>query len=115
MISITDGQIFLATDLFNKGTKPAIDIGISVSRVGSSAQFDILKLIAGRLKLQLAQFSELEGFSQFASDLGSDSLKILKVGNVIRELLVQDVNDPLDALQVVLYYQWLLPPIFSQS
>lgn len=100
LISITDGQIFLATDLFNKGTKPAIDIGISVSRVGSSAQFDILKLIAGRLKLQLAQFSELEGFSQFASDLGSDSLKILKVGNVIRELLVQDVNDPLDALQV---------------
>jgi F-type H+-transporting ATPase subunit alpha len=69
VISITDGQIFLSKDLFNSGIKPAIDVGISVSRVGSAAQIKAMKQVAGKLKLELAQFAELEAFSQFASDL----------------------------------------------
>ena len=69
VISITDGQIFLSGDLFNSGLRPAINVGISVSRVGSAAQIKAMKQVAGTLKLELAQFDELEAFSQFASDL----------------------------------------------
>ncbi|PHU21378.1 ATP synthase subunit alpha, chloroplastic [Capsicum chinense] len=69
VISIIDGQIFLSADLFNSGIRPAINVGISVSRVGSAAQIKAMKQVAGKLKLELAQFAELEAFAQFASDL----------------------------------------------
>jgi len=75
VISITDGQIFLSGDLFNAGIRPAINVGISVSRVGSAAQIKAMKQVAGKLKLELAQFAELEAFSQFASDLDQATTK----------------------------------------
>ena len=99
LISITDGQLFLSTDLFNQGIKPAIDVGISVTRVGSAAQQDQMKMVAGRLKLTLAQFVELEAFSQFASDLGEDTARALANGRRIRELLKQDVASPMSIPQ----------------
>jgi F-type H+-transporting ATPase subunit alpha len=94
VISITDGQIFLSNDLFNSGVKPAIDVGISVSRVGSAAQIKAMKKVAGKLKLELAQFAELEAFSQFASDLDKNTLAQLERGKRLRELLKQPVNTP---------------------
>ena len=94
VISITDGQIFLSNDLFNSGIKPAIDVGISVSRVGSAAQIKGMKQVAGKLKLELAQFAELEAFSQFASDLDKATLKQLERGRRLRELLKQPQNSP---------------------
>jgi F-type H+-transporting ATPase subunit alpha len=105
VISITDGQIFLSKDLFNSGIKPAIDIGISVSRVGSAAQIKAMKQVAGKLKLELAQFAELEAFSQFSSDLDKNTLKQLARGQRLRELLKQDQNSPKKVeLQVALIY-----------
>jgi F-type H+-transporting ATPase subunit alpha len=94
VISITDGQIFLSKDLFNSGIKPAIDVGISVSRVGSAAQIKAMKQVAGKLKLELAQFAELEAFSQFASDLDKATLAQLARGQRLRELLKQPQNSP---------------------
>jgi F-type H+-transporting ATPase subunit alpha len=94
VISITDGQIFLSKDLFNSGIKPAIDVGISVSRVGSAAQIKAMKQVAGKLKLELAQFAELEAFSQFASDLDKATLAQLARGQRLRELLKQPANTP---------------------
>lgn len=94
VISITDGQIFLSNDLFNAGIKPAIDVGISVSRVGSAAQIKAMKQVAGKLKLELAQFAELEAFSQFASDLDKATLQQLARGQRLRELLKQAQNSP---------------------
>nr|AIM52778.1 ATP synthase CF1, subunit alpha [Ochromonas sp. CCMP1393] len=94
VISITDGQIFLSNDLFNSGIKPAIDVGISVSRVGSAAQIKGMKQVAGKLKLELAQFAELEAFSQFASDLDKATLQQLSRGQRLRELLKQPQNSP---------------------
>lgn len=94
VISITDGQIFLSKDLFNAGIKPAIDVGISVSRVGSAAQIKAMKQVAGKLKLELAQFTELESFSQFASDLDKATLQQLARGQRLRELLKQPQNSP---------------------
>lgn len=94
VISITDGQIFLSNDLFNSGIKPAIDIGISVSRVGSNAQIKAMKQVAGKLKLELAQFAELEAFSQFSSDLDKATLQQLARGQRLRELLKQPQNSP---------------------
>jgi len=94
VISITDGQIFLSKDLFNSGIKPAIDVGISVSRVGSAAQIKAMKQVAGKLKLELAQFAELEAFSQFASDLDKATLQQLSRGQRLRELLKQPQNSP---------------------
>ncbi len=94
VISITDGQIFLSKDLFNSGIKPAIDVGISVSRVGSAAQIKAMKQVAGKLKLELAQFTELETFSQFASDLDKATLQQLARGQRLRELLKQPQNSP---------------------
>jgi F-type H+-transporting ATPase subunit alpha len=94
VISITDGQVFLSNDLFNSGIKPAIDVGISVSRVGSAAQIKAMKQVAGKLKLELAQFAELEAFSQFASDLDKATLAQLARGQRLRELLKQPVNTP---------------------
>ena len=105
VISITDGQIFLSNDLFNSGIRPAINVGISVSRVGSAAQTKAMKKVAGKLKLELAQFAELEAFSQFASDLDEATQKQLARGSRLRELLKQPQNSPLSvAEQVALIY-----------
>jgi len=101
VISITDGQIFLSNDLFNSGTKPAIDVGISVSRVGSAAQIKAMKQVAGKLKLELAQFAELEAFSQFASDLDKATLAQLARGQRLRELLKQPQSSPKSVEQQV--------------
>jgi F-type H+-transporting ATPase subunit alpha len=95
VISITDGQIFLSGDIFNAGIRPAINVGISVSRVGSAAQPKAMKKVAGKLKLELAQFAELEAFSQFASDLDQATQKQLARGQRLRELLKQAQASPL--------------------
>nr|UXE30975.1 ATP synthase CF1 subunit alpha [Ostreobium quekettii] len=95
VISITDGQIFLSGDIFNSGIRPAINIGISVSRVGSAAQPKAMKQVAGKLKLELAQFAELEAFSQFASDLDQATQNQLARGSRLRELLKQPQASPL--------------------
>jgi F-type H+-transporting ATPase subunit alpha len=95
VISITDGQIFLSADLFNAGIRPAINVGISVSRVGSAAQIKAMKQVAGKLKLELAQFAELEAFSQFASDLDQATQNQLARGVRLRELLKQPQSSPL--------------------
>jgi F-type H+-transporting ATPase subunit alpha len=95
VISITDGQIFLETDLFNKGIRPALNVGISVSRVGSSAQTKAMKKVAGKIRLELAQFRELEAFMQFASDLDEDTKKRIDSGRKYVELLKQKQNDPM--------------------
>lgn len=95
VISITDGQIFLSGDIFNAGIRPAINVGISVSRVGSAAQPKAMKQVAGKLKLELAQFAELEAFSQFASDLDQATQNQLARGQRLRELLKQPQASPL--------------------
>lgn len=95
VISITDGQIFLSADIFNSGIRPAINVGISVSRVGSAAQPKAMKKVAGQLKLELAQFAELEAFSQFSSDLDQTTQKQLARGQRLRELLKQSQASPL--------------------
>ncbi|MBT5346603.1 F0F1 ATP synthase subunit alpha [bacterium] len=99
VISITDGQIFLKTDLFNKGVRPAIDAGNSVSRVGGSAQTHIVKKLSGTVKLSLAQYYELEAFSQFASELDQTTLDQLNRGRRVVELLKQNQNSPLSVAQ----------------
>jgi F-type H+-transporting ATPase subunit alpha len=105
VISITDGQIFLSGDLFNSGIRPAINVGISVSRVGSAAQVKAMKKVAGKLKLELAQFAELEAFSQFASDLDKATQNQLARGLRLRELLKQPLNSPLKVYeQIALVY-----------
>ncbi len=95
VISITDGQIFLETNLFNSGIRPAINVGLSVSRVGGAAQIKATKQVAGTLKLSLAQFRELEAFAQFASDLDENTRKELELGQRMVEVLKQGVNAPL--------------------
>lgn len=95
VISITDGQIFLSSDLFNAGLRPAINAGISVSRVGSAAQIKAMKQVAGKLKLDLAQFAELEAFAQFASDLDKATQNQLARGQRLRELLKQAQYSPI--------------------
>jgi F-type H+-transporting ATPase subunit alpha len=95
VISITDGQIFLSASIFNAGIRPAINVGISVSRVGSAAQPKAMKQVAGSLKLSLAQFAELEAFSQFASDLDQATQNQLARGQRLRELLKQAQSSPL--------------------
>ncbi len=95
VISITDGQIFLTSDLFNSGIRPAINVGISVSRVGSAAQTKAIKKVAGVLKLELAQFDELAAFSQFASDLDKATQNQLARGERLRELMKQPQYSPL--------------------
>jgi F-type H+-transporting ATPase subunit alpha len=105
VISITDGQVFLSSDLFNSGLRPAINVGISVSRVGGAAQTKAIKKIAGTLKLELAQFDELAAFSQFASDLDAATQKQLARGKRLRELLKQPQFSPLIlAEQVAIVY-----------
>nr|YP_004891344.1 ATP synthase CF1 alpha chain [Cephalotaxus harringtonia var. wilsoniana]YP_009471737.1 ATP synthase CF1 subunit alpha [Cephalotaxus sinensis]YP_009641667.1 ATP synthase CF1 subunit alpha [Cephalotaxus hainanensis]YP_010137911.1 ATP synthase CF1 subunit alpha [Cephalotaxus fortunei var. alpina]YP_010137993.1 ATP synthase CF1 subunit alpha [Cephalotaxus fortunei]YP_010138075.1 ATP synthase CF1 subunit alpha [Cephalotaxus griffithii]YP_010138239.1 ATP synthase CF1 subunit alpha [Cephalotaxus len=95
VISITDGQIFLSADLFNAGIQPAINVGLSVSRVGSAAQMKAMKQVAGKLKLELAQLAELEAFAQFASDLDKATQDQLARGQRLRQLLKQSQSDPL--------------------
>lgn len=101
VISITDGQIFLSADIFNAGIRPAINVGISVSRVGSAAQVKAMKQVAGKLKLELAQFAELEAFSQFASDLDAATQAQLARGVRLRELLKQAQSEPLSVADQV--------------
>jgi len=95
VISITDGQIFLETELFYKGVRPAINAGLSVSRVGSAAQIKTMRLLAGTLKLELAQFREMASFAKFGSDLDTATLALLRRGSRLTELLKQDQYVPL--------------------
>ncbi len=95
VISITDGQIFLETDLFNAGIRPAVNVGLSVSRVGGSAQTKLVKKVASKLKLELAYFRELQAFAQFASDLDETTRKRIDRGTVMVELLKQANGQPL--------------------
>ncbi len=101
VISITDGQIFLSSDLFNSGVRPAVNPGISVSRVGSAAQTKAMKKVAGKLKLELAQFDDLQAFAQFASDLDKTTQDQLARGQRLRELLKQSQNSPLAVYEQV--------------
>ena len=101
VISITDGQIFLSADIFNAGIRPAINVGISVSRVGSAAQVKAMKQVAGKLKLELAQFAELEAFAQFSSDLDAATQAQLARGVRLRELLKQAQSEPLSVADQV--------------
>jgi len=94
VISITDGQIFLEANLFNAGVRPAINVGISVSRVGGNAQIKSMKKVAGTLKLDQAQFRELEAFAKFGSDLDAVTLNVIEKGKRNVEILKQDLNDP---------------------
>jgi len=94
VISITDGQIFLTSDLFNSGVRPAIDVGISVSRVGGNAQIKSMKKVAGTLKLDQAQYRELEAFAKFGSDLDAATLNVIEKGKRNVEILKQNQNDP---------------------
>jgi F-type H+-transporting ATPase subunit alpha len=102
VISITDGQIFLETNLFFKGVRPAINVGLSVSRVGSAAQTKAMKKVAGSIKLELAQFREMEAFSQFASDLDAATQRLLARGARLTEILKQGQYSPLSVAEQVL-------------
>ena len=94
VISITDGQIFLETELFFRGIRPAVNVGISVSRVGSAAQIKAMKQVAGRIKLELAQYREMAAFAQFASDLDASTQELLARGARLTELLKQPQYRP---------------------
>ena len=96
VISITDGQIFLETDLFNEGTRPAVNVGLSVSRVGGAAQVGAMKQVAGRLRMDLAQYRELAAFSQFGSDLDQTTQETLNRGADMTEILKQGQYMPMD-------------------
>jgi len=102
VISITDGQIFLETDLFYQGIRPAINPGISVSRVGSAAQTKAMKKVAGKLRLELAQFRELAAFAQFASDLDKETKEKIERGKRLTEILTQNQYSPLSVAQQVI-------------
>ncbi|RMF14771.1 MAG: F0F1 ATP synthase subunit alpha, partial [Alphaproteobacteria bacterium] len=95
VISITDGQIFLETDLFYRGIRPAINVGLSVSRVGSAAQIKAMKQVAGSMKLELAQYREMEAFAQFGSDLDKATQQLLARGQRLTELLKQPQYSPM--------------------
>ena len=105
VISITDGQIFLETELFYQGIRPALNTGLSVSRVGSSAQTNAMKSVAGSIKLELAQYREMAAFAQFGSDLDASTQQLLNRGARLTELLKQPQYSPLtNAEQVVVLY-----------
>ena len=101
VISITDGQIFLETDLFNAGVRPAVNVGLSVSRVGGSAQLKAMKQVAGRLRMDLAQYRELAAFAQFGSDLDKTTQATLRRGDRMTELLKQRQYEPMEAAEQV--------------
>jgi F-type H+-transporting ATPase subunit alpha len=102
VISITDGQIFLETDLFNAGIRPAVNAGISVSRVGGAAQTKIIKKLSGGVKLALAQYRELAAFAQFASDLDAATRAQLERGQRVTELMKQKQYSPLSIAQLAI-------------
>ncbi|MEL7278132.1 MAG: F0F1 ATP synthase subunit alpha, partial [Pseudomonadota bacterium] len=105
VISITDGQIFLETELFYQGIRPAVNTGLSVSRVGSSAQTKAMKSVAGSIKLELAQYREMAAFAQFGSDLDASTQRLLNRGARLTELLKQPQYSPLtNAEQVIVIY-----------
>ena len=105
VISITDGQIYLESDLFYKGIRPALNVGLSVSRVGSAAQIKAIKKVAGKLRLDLAQFRELESFAQFGSDLDEKTRAQIERGRRAVEILKQNQCDPLSVEnQVAILY-----------
>lgn len=105
VISITDGQIFLESELFYAGQRPAVNAGISVSRVGGSAQIKAMKQVSGTLRLELAQYRELEAFTQFGSDLDSDSTRRLEKGKRLVEILKQDQYKPMEVgKQIAILY-----------
>ncbi|MBT6573961.1 F0F1 ATP synthase subunit alpha, partial [Candidatus Falkowbacteria bacterium] len=105
VISITDGQIFLENDLFNQGIRPAVNVGLSVSRVGSSAQIKAMKKVAGKLRLEVAQYRELAAFAQFGSDLDESTQKQLETGKRITEILKQGQYQPVEVeKQVIIIY-----------
>lgn len=105
VISITDGQIYLEPDLFYQGNRPAVNAGLSVSRVGSSAQIKAMKKVAGKMRLEAAQYRELAAFAQFGSDLDEETRKKLERGKRLMEILKQDQYEPMDvALQVVVFF-----------
>jgi len=101
VISITDGQIFLETDLFFQGIRPAVNVGLSVSRVGSSAQVKAMKQVAGKIKGELAQYRELAAFAQFGSDLDASTQAILNRGDRLTELMKQGQFSPLQVEEQV--------------
>ena len=102
VISITDGQIFLETELFNQGIRPAVNVGLSVSRVGSAAQTKAMKKVAGSIKLELAQYREMAAFAQFGSDLDAATQKLLNRGSKLTELLKQNQYSPMTVAQQVI-------------
>lgn len=102
VISITDGQIFLQTELFNSGVRPAVDSGLSVSRVGSAAQIKAMKQVSGSLKLELAQYREMQAFAKFGSDLDAATSETLAHGERLTRLLIQNQYDPMSASHQVL-------------
>jgi F-type H+-transporting ATPase subunit alpha len=105
VISITDGQIFLETELFYKGIRPAVNVGLSVSRVGSAAQIKAMKQVAGTIKLDLAQYREMAAFAQFASDMDASTRQLLSRGERLTELLKQSQYSPMAVEeQVVVIY-----------
>merc|ERR1712058_51509 len=101
VISITDGQIFLETELFHKGVRPAINVGLSVSRVGSAAQIKAMKQVAGTLKLELAQYREVAAFAQFGSDLDASTQQQLLRGGILTELLKQKQFVPMKTSEII--------------
>ena len=102
VISITDGQIFLDTELFNQGIRPAVNVGLSVSRVGSAAQTKAMKSVAGSIKLELAQYREMAAFAQFGSDLDASTQKLLNRGSKLTELLKQGQYSPMTVAEQVI-------------
>ena len=102
VISITDGQIFLETNLFNQGIRPAINVGLSVSRVGSSAQTKAMKKVSGSMKLELAQYREMAAFAQFGSDLDASTQQLLNRGSKLTELLKQKQYSPMTVAEQVI-------------
>ena len=102
VISITDGQIFLETNLFNQGIRPAINVGLSVSRVGSAAQTKAMKKVSGSMKLELAQYREMAAFAQFGSDLDASTQKLLNRGSKLTELLKQKQYSPMTVAEQVI-------------
>ena len=101
VISITDGQIFLETELFYQGVRPAVNTGLSVSRVGSSAQTNAMKSVAGKVKLELAQYREMAAFAQFGSDLDASTQALLNRGARLTELMKQPKYSPLSNAEIV--------------
>ena len=101
VISITDGQIFLESELFNAGMRPAVNVGLSVSRVGGAAQTKAMKKVAGKMRIELAQFREMEVFTQFSSELDATTQALLDHGHVLMELLKQPLYHPLPLWQQV--------------